>query len=131
MLTEQEAFDVVCTRMAAQDYRASMHGDPERPWCAYRGSNGRVCAIGALITNAEAQRAEGTGPIQVDHGLESLEGLKPVFLRSLQAVHDSAASCNLKGPVPMPEGLRDFAHRFGLVLPDFVKKLTTHTDLPR
>ena len=92
MSREQQAFDtaVVCLlKQAKQSLNAS--GDI----CCYRGAEGRRCAIGALITDAEyedcAERIEGNSVKDLfdqEIATPSLQGIDQAFLTELQAVHD-------------------------------------------
>ena len=47
MRTSQEVFDVVAKHLLTQN--AKSMDDPWDEMCAYRGENGRRCAVGALI----------------------------------------------------------------------------------
>lgn len=46
----QEVFDYVVTHMFTQNQRSLL---PDGSGCAYRGSDGRMCAVGCLITDDE------------------------------------------------------------------------------
>lgn len=48
-MTKQKAFDIAVKRMRDQQYIGSESNES----CLYRGPNGRVCAIGALLPDNE------------------------------------------------------------------------------
>jgi hypothetical protein len=86
MNTKQEIFDAAVKQIALQ-------GGPSvalSGFCAYRGENGRKCAVGAVLADDEYE------PIFEDHGSVNLinlpDRLKPHrrFLRELQQAHDGA-----------------------------------------
>lgn len=95
-MTEQEAFDIVVKHLFEQK-RPSMscaRGRLEMPICAYRGVEGRKCAIGALISDEEySPELENRDVLALnrDGALPpSLAGLDIDFLVELQAIHDDA-----------------------------------------
>ncbi|HEU0198536.1 MAG TPA: hypothetical protein VFQ88_15160 [Nevskiaceae bacterium] len=51
--SDQEVFDHVCFRMAKQGWKQA---ELSRGVCAYRDTNGRQCAAGTLMTDAEYAR---------------------------------------------------------------------------
>lgn len=87
--------------------------------CAYRGDNGRMCAVGCLISNAKySPRMEGTrvGALYSPHA-KAVYGFAPLsrpsestcsLLMSLQDVHDHSH------PPQWPEKLRSVALAYGL-----------------
>ena len=89
-LTEQAIFDQSVAGLSRQG-RPSQAMIEGRVACAYRGTGGRRCAVGLVITDAEYHpRMEGLKIIQV-----SLDGLLPrrltrflPLLEDLQAAHD-------------------------------------------
>lgn len=95
-MTEQEAFDIVVKHLFEQK-RPSMscaRGRLEMPICAYRGVEGRKCAIGALISDEEYSpelEDKDVTTLDLDDALPpSLRGLDIVFLAELQDIHDLA-----------------------------------------
>lgn len=89
--TNQEAFD----RMV--DHLAQMPGQCfsiESSQCMYRDEKGNACAVGALLTDREAEYM-GEDPVEdiEDEALpESLQGLDRDMLVQMQAAHDSPSS---------------------------------------
>lgn len=55
-LTEQEIYDRACTGLAKQGFRQSRN---RNEGCAYRGDEGRRCAIGHCLTDDEIGGEEG------------------------------------------------------------------------
>ncbi len=81
--TEQEIFDYVCQHLAKQGRSAVDQGG----LCRYRMEDGRMCAVGCLLTDEEAERTgEGAG---VSKALLPAR-LEPhrKFLKKLQEAHD-------------------------------------------
>lgn len=52
--TEQEVFDFVAHHLLTQDNRST-----NETGCAYRSESGLMCAAGCLMTDAEAEQADG------------------------------------------------------------------------
>lgn len=88
--TNQEAFDAVCTHLFAMTKRAITNTG----FCSYRTSDGRRCAIGALISDAEAEKAYitpftggGVGSL-ISDGKMYPGKIDVLLLADLQRVHD-------------------------------------------
>lgn len=90
-MTEQEAFDIVAKHLFEQKRPSVL----SKGVCAYRGVEGRKCAIGALISDEEySPELEDKDVMTL--GLKdalppSLRGLDIEFLTELQDIHDNAA----------------------------------------
>lgn len=89
-MTDEEAFIIVAKHLIEQGVQSEINKDGGRiP--AYRGNEGRKCAIGALIPDEEYSKEfedievrDLLEPLQVP----SLEGLDPEKLQELQDIHD-------------------------------------------
>lgn len=84
-MTELEALQVVKKHLLCQKVRSvTEYG------CAYRGAEGRKCAVGALIPDDEYREFFDHEVILWDvmHSCPSLSGLSYEFLTDLQALHD-------------------------------------------
>lgn len=94
-MKKQKIFDKVATHLLTQNAQSrALIEDAVGPTCAYRGSEGRKCAIGCLIPNTRYKsEMEGKGV----RGL--IEQFRPdlpkyfikheLFLMQLQSIHDS------------------------------------------
>jgi len=58
MRTKQEAFDKIVTHLAQQKVKSMLGGSFQ---CLYRGSIGRKCAIGALLSDELATSCDADG----------------------------------------------------------------------
>jgi len=104
-MTEQEAFTKVRDHLLRQKEKCIVNG-----LCAYRGENGKKCAIGALISDEDLTEELNKTPVFYSEvrDLPSLKGLSLVFLTNLQEIHDEC---------PIREWefeLRTFANSYGL-----------------
>lgn len=93
-MTKQEVFDIVAKQLAAQNWEKSLANGS----CAYRGVDGKKCAIGALLNDDDVVVHEGDTVFErwFDPILERLDlGLRGRgFLARLQSAHDLATSGN-------------------------------------
>jgi len=86
--TDQTAFDFAARKLCEQGTR-SMARFKNTLTCAYRGEEGRVCHVGALIPDDQySPKIENKGPRELD--LPCLEGLDRSLLENCQAAHDEA-----------------------------------------
>jgi hypothetical protein len=112
MMTRQGIFDKAWTGLKAQGFMRSMRGKG----CAYRGAEGRRCAIGHCIPDAayrdewEGRRYDAFAAI----GLPRMYQDEHEFYWGvrLQGCHDSGRT-----PAGMEENLRDFARKHNLTIP--------------
>lgn len=91
-MTDQELYDKVRKTLLGQG-GCSMGADGE---CAYRGSNGRVCAAGALIADEfyhESLEGKNVCVVSVQAALEKsgVIGGQLALVHTLQKAHDYAA----------------------------------------
>lgn len=115
-MTLQEIFDRVAKHLLAQNGRATIIYDG-RELCAYRGADGKTCAVGCLIRDDKyhsKMEGEGLGnPLVTNAVFSSLklrgEKAKVVsLLEALQRLHDFTA------PSQWRTGLSTVADLFGL-----------------
>ena len=88
-MTRQEAMNVACKGLAAQDWERSVDSGGQ---CLYRGPHGRKCFIGHLIDD-DADVAEAA----VTEALLQSVGLLPedlMFAQRCQRAHDSSRSAS-------------------------------------
>lgn len=106
MSKRQEAFDKIVAALAAQGWQRSLSAMGSS--CRYRGVGGRVCAIGALLTDDEAlvcdHRSCGAHnlPIAIEDRLVADTGFSIQELCWLQKAHD-------RGDAVMMEKFKDLA----------------------
>lgn len=88
-MTKQEAFDAVCIHAANMDEKSE---NRDRTACAYRGTDGRKCFVGALIPDGMYSKSmEGLDVIDVlgaDFGLWEYFADLSWLLLDLQEIHD-------------------------------------------
>lgn len=114
-VTAQEIFDHAVAHMQSQNQRC-MTGDS----CSYRGADpGSACALGALLTDAEAERIAAAGGNSAGSRTLLNKGLVPDRLRPhidlcsrLQRVHDT--NCTRPLTSDAVEELRILAQCHGL-----------------
>lgn len=107
----QEIFDTVCTQLAAQGgpsmkFIKTTYDTNGSVSCAYRGENGRMCAMGVLIKDEEYDpKFEGKTAFKVMSilDLEKVGSIRKEFIDELQSAHDYAATvvgvaCNELAP---------------------------------
>lgn len=88
-MTDQEAYETVCRHLLTQRQksRAEVGGDVV---CAYRGEDGRKCAIGCLISDDQYRPDMECNTVR---GLVESHGLvlcpSTALLRDLQVLHDT------------------------------------------
>ena len=100
-MTKQEVYDTVCAHLAQQKTRSHLDGQG----CAYRGREGRKCAVGCLISDDEYSpdmECKIVGTLSC-YG-ELPDRLRPFvhLLRELQKAHDFCAT---------PEAIRHYLLR--------------------
>lgn len=82
-LTKQEFFDKVCTHLKTQrDVSVGPHG-----LCAYRGEDGKMCAIGPFLTDKQAHEYEGQSVRAIP--LDVIEAPLQTLALACQEAHDS------------------------------------------
>lgn len=90
IMTNQEAFDKMIVHLKNQGWEQSLvnnNGD-----CAYRSSDGKMCAVGVLIPDEEYKTYWDMviAPIgRIYHLCPSLSGIDIFLLRRMQEFHDS------------------------------------------
>lgn len=110
-LTTQKAFEISARHLLAQGVKSVLittHHDSH----AYRGLEGRRCAIGALIPNRSYRRTmvrKLVARLQEEYGL--FPGIRLAVLEDLQEIHD------LFEPDVWRERLRYVAVKHGLIWP--------------
>lgn len=89
----QGMFDVVCRHIKTQKSQANV-GEGSSQTCAYRTDDGRSCAIGCLLDDADIEKIQGFNTLPVE-SLHDLKRLPPhlmvvpvAFLGRLQRSHD-------------------------------------------
>jgi len=113
-MTEQEVFNIVVKHLAAQNWERSIS---DNKTCAYRGLNGKKCAIGALLLDDEVPKEGATvhgrwfRPILERLGLYTSD---LGFLDQLQCAHDLSG---LGSRSSMEEELKQIGARFRLEWP--------------
>lgn len=125
-MTLQEIFNKVVLHLRKQNSRSTISTQPETeiavpkewPDCAYRGDNGKMCAVGCLISDEAYDPAfEGYAAhnINVTKMLEKsgIEVTREVedMLYDLQQVHDNAE------PEDWETGFASIAEQFTLEVP--------------
>ena len=96
----QEAFDAVVAHLRKQNSRSIM--DYQK--CAYRGREGKKCAVGALILDEHySPELEGMAATKVEvlaalqaSGVDT-SGDTPYMLKRMQSIHDSIPPLRLGG----------------------------------
>lgn len=119
--TLQQVFDDAYTGIAAQGFERSvcLSESGEITGCAYRGSNGRKCALGHCIPDSRYTSAlEGYVGFDLPNNLPGLfsENISTHALTYLQSAHDRSVSIGL-----MKSELAAFAHLEGLTIPALSK----------
>jgi hypothetical protein len=114
MLDRQETFDRVLEHLREQR-EPSLRG---AGLCAYRDSQGRMCAVGALIPEHKYDHIfEGYGAA-ADVILQAIPGADwddREFLRGLQGIHDQPVmEYALDFMVAVEDGAKAFADKHGL-----------------
>lgn len=134
----QFVFNKIMAALARQNYEKSMADTlndstgPAHETCAYRGNDGRRCAVGCLITDQaydpgfEGEDAYGVndavnllapGVLDIPEDVRTTLAWRPMdsvdFLRQLQIAHDRADS-----PQLMRRDLLRVGQKFGLEAPD-------------
>ena len=95
-LTEQSIFNRVVRGLAKQNwlrsYRHVAYDIPydaaDQPSCAYRGADGRKCALGHLLTDAEVEKIGNTQAILAPRHLPERLRVHFTFVKTLQLLHD-------------------------------------------
>lgn len=84
-MTDEEAFSISANGLLAQGCKSI---DSEG-LCQFRGTGGKKCAVGFLITDEEYFDAmERYGVLMVVEIIGSLDGMNVTMLRRLQNIHD-------------------------------------------
>lgn len=105
----QAAFDKVVRHLRKQG-EPSYQADGES--CAYRGEDGRMCAVGCLIPDEQYSLSlEDRTVAYVMMGVPALSGLSHGMLDDLREVHDNL------DPDDWEAGLRSVAADYGLTMP--------------
>ena len=89
-LTSQQVFDRAASHLLKQGFRSEL---PDRSACAYRGRNGMMCAVGALIPDemydpAMEKKGVGAFPEYFPEVFKHISGEQPHLICDLQEMHD-------------------------------------------
>lgn len=107
----QELFNIMWTGLENQGWKRSMIKDTKI--CAYRGGNGRKCAIGHCIDDDNAYCWEGVSINTINRRADlNIEPERLTFLMDCQRSHDGAI---LDGE--MEEIFRNIAKKYNLTIP--------------
>ena len=110
-MMKQEMYDVVCAHLAQQRCRSLRQGDE---YCAYRGKNGRMCAVGCLIPD-DLYDPSIEGEVVYHSGIVGLLldriGVDVNFARRMQLAHDR----DYFGPKGLRSTLRRAAREHGVI----------------
>lgn len=118
-MTKQEAFNIVCEKLAEQKYKSSDEGS-----CLYRGPEGRKCGVGWLIPDDEYRiDFDNSTFFNIDTVIKASPTLSSIpdgysFLGDIQEAHDDSY-----GLAEVQEYFRYLAKEHGLV-PDKVDLFT-------
>lgn len=124
-MTQQEILDVVVRGIRAQGGpsvtatppRGYVSSHPDTPFCAYRGANGRKCAAGHLIADADYRpKFEGRAPSSLGPGVLPNDPL----VSELQVAHDNCAESTASDAeflACFEVEVRKLAASFGLSVP--------------
>lgn len=131
MTTAQELFTESVTKIIAQGGPSTAELDADDVVCAYRGVNGRACAVGVILTDDEYQSGmEGMGARNlVKCGLLPARLLDHTdLLAALQTAHDNSGFSRANATTASeldPAFLSDFtrrarkiAYQRGLAMPE-------------
>lgn len=109
-------FDKAVAGLAAQGFEQSKDA---YGGCAYRGEDGRKCAMGHCITDDQYLRInEGEAASKVIRDLGWYNAVRGGFADQLQYCHDEADHGSLDVPTAMKQALRALGERFGLTIPE-------------
>ena len=116
----QEVYDTAVAGLSSQEFKPS-YGGRNGTSCAYRGGNGRKCAIGWCIPD-ELYSPEMEGKTVYSMFAEHWKAMREIFpisisvgaLRELQNCHDIAVVY----PGSMRGNLRAFGLKYRLQIPD-------------
>jgi hypothetical protein len=111
----QAWFDEAWNGLKAQDWKPSMSNDGIN--CRYRGTGGRKCAVGHLLSGEEAERFDLLDCLPgIDAGFTVrgyvLRHEEAAFLARLQIAHDTARSLDMRTK------MRTLAKSEGLTVPN-------------
>lgn len=124
--TQQQAFDIAYKGLKAQGCKSLTIGSG----CAYRGGEGRKCAIGMLLTDEDMQvgkreagvvSIEGSSPSSWPRlASEIVDGTNPVrFLTAMQEeLHDNLSPTPYTFNELLEVSAKDFAKEHNLTLPE-------------
>ena len=109
-MTPQEIFETVAKHLFKQGERSMWGGSGEGvPYCAYRGSGGKKCAVGAILPDDHYKPSmEALGILSlvtIFPNLPEFIRMNANLLGKLQAVHDTPG--NWRGSATMRAKLRD------------------------
>lgn len=108
-MTNQEAFDVMVRHLRKQG-RKSEHPTEDR--CLYRGPDGLMCAVGALIPDDQYRPEwDEKGVLANELPCKALRRVDKDLLRKMQYIHDFTAVEHWE------QRFADCAERFNLTLP--------------
>lgn len=109
-MNDQEAFDKVCKHLLAQMKKAKRpNSTGDLVWCAYRGQDNLMCAVGCLIPDDEYfPDMENVSLNDIRDKVSSLQTVSLGLLIDLQNIHDKYDTERWKGL------LKQLAHNRGL-----------------
>lgn len=121
----QEVYDTAVAGMASQGFQPAYNTDYGGPSCAYRGTEGRKCAIGWCIPDelyVSEMEHKNIKAILADNSYEfsnSLQGLFPDSvsdntLLELQKCHDNYVATGEGEAIDVVENIRRDLREFGL-----------------
>ena len=95
--TEEEVYHFIVEKLAEQGFERSVVNEGEGGGCAYRGKDGRKCAVGFIVTDEEIAEAWRKVPTDKYFGSNSM-GVWEFdisrkwwhFLQYVQKCHDAA-----------------------------------------
>ena len=86
-MTDQEAFDKMVRHLQSQNWKQATKD--EFGGCAYRGDNGKMCAVGCLIPDSEYIKSIEFKDYQAAKELcPSLANISGAVLNEMQLFHD-------------------------------------------
>lgn len=124
----QEIFDTVWLGLKSQGFEGSFNTTECGPECAYRGEDGKKCAVGHLISDEDYQLDfEGYGftedeTCSVDATIRVSAKVKREhrkFVSDLQLIHDTCVRSYEGTDIPdqIQKSMRDLAKRHELTIP--------------
>ena len=110
----QEVFDKVATHLLKQGSRSRSKSEGQ-VGCAYRGDDGKMCAVGCLLKD-DQYTPELEGKVSREYAVEkALEGSGINMTRAMRRMLQELQSCHDNAPISeWPEILESIAARYNL-----------------